>query len=63
MRALRINKELMVWVYDADVARQHEQLFAEDLRACRELTLDEVRGWSRIRKARNSAARLLSNLL
>jgi len=63
MRALRINKELMVWVYDADVAARHEQLFADDLRECRELTLDEVRGWSRARKARNSAARLLSNLL
>lgn len=63
MRSLRINKELMVWVYDRDVAARHERLFTEDLADCRQLTLDEVRGWSRLRRARNSACRLLSNLL
>ncbi len=63
MRSLRINKELMIWVYDAAVARESERLFEEDLHDCRELTLDEVRGWSRLRRFRNSSARLLSNLL
>ncbi len=63
MRSLRINKELMIWVYDKAVAEKSEQLFLDDLRDCRELTLDEVRAWPRSRRFRNSCARLLSNLL
>ena len=63
MRSLRINKELMIWVYDEKVARISERLFQDDLRDCRELTLEEVRAWSRLRRFRNSSARLLSNLL
>ena len=63
IRSLRINKELMVWVYDPAVVAQHEQLFLDDLRDCSEVTLAEVRSWSRGRRFRNSAARLLSNLL
>ena len=63
IRSLRINKELMVWVYDPEVAARHEQLFLDDLRDCRELTLDEVRSWGRGRRLRNSASRLFSNLL
>ena len=53
----------MVWVYDPEVAARHEQLFLDDLRDCRELTLDEVRSWGRGRRLRNSASRLFSNLL
>ncbi len=63
IRSLRLNKELMVWVYDEAVTREQDRHFDEDLRECRELTLEEVRGWSRGRRFRNSAARLLSNLL
>jgi cardiolipin synthase len=63
MRSLRINKELMIWIYDEKVARLSEELFRDDLRECRELTLEEVRAWSRLRRFRNSGARLLSNLL
>jgi cardiolipin synthase len=63
MRSLRINKELMIWVYDEKVAQISERLFQDDLRDCRELTLEEVRAWSRLRSFRNSSARLLSNLL
>lgn len=63
IRSLRINKELMVWVYDPEVAARHERLFLDDLRDCRELTLDEVRAWGRGRRLRNSASRLFSNLL
>jgi cardiolipin synthase len=63
MRSLRINKELMIWVYDEAVARKSERLFQDDLADCRKLTLEEVRAWSRPRRFRNSSARLLSNLL
>ena len=58
MRSLRINKELMVWIYDHDVVAAHERLFLDDLTQCREVTLEEVRGWGRGRQFRNSAARL-----
>ncbi len=63
IRSLRINKELMIWVYDRDVAARAEQIFVDDMRDCRELTLDEVRSWPRARRFRNSSARLMSNLL
>ncbi len=63
VRSLRINKELMVWVYDPQVAARHEQIFLDDLRDCTELTLADVQAWGRGRRLRNSAARLLSNLL
>jgi cardiolipin synthase len=63
IRSLQINKELMVWAYDEDVAALSAQLFANDLLDCRELTLEEVRSWPRTRRSRNSAARLMSQLL
>jgi len=53
----------MIWVYDKSVAEKSERLFRDDLRDCRELTLDELRGWSATRRFRNSTARLLSHLL
>lgn len=63
IRSLRINKELMVWVYDTDVVARAEAIFVHDLEGCRELTLEEVRGWPVARRFRNSSARLLSHLL
>lgn len=63
MRSLRINKELMIWVYDREVVAEHERIFLADLAQCRELTLEEVRSWGRVRTFRNSAFRLLSHLL
>jgi cardiolipin synthase len=63
IRSLRVNKELMVWVYDRDVVASNERLFLDDLEDCRELTLEEVRGWSRGRRFRNSTFRLLSHLM
>ncbi len=63
MRSLKINKELMIWVYDEAVVAESARLFLEDREHCSELTLEEVRAWTRGRRFRNSAARLLSNLL
>lgn len=63
MRSLRINKELMVWVYDRAIAERSEAMFMTDLAECREVTLAEVQGWSRGRRFRNSAMRLASHLL
>jgi cardiolipin synthase len=63
IRALKLHKELMLWVYDKDIAREHEKIFLADRERCEEVTLEEVLGWSTRRKFRNSAARLASNLL
>lgn len=63
MRSLRLHKELMVWIYDEDLAAEHEAIFEADRAGCRELTLSEVEQWSFLRRFRNSAARLFSNLL
>lgn len=63
IRSLRINKELVVFAYDPGVIADAAGIFAADLEDCRELTLDEIEGWSRIRRFRNSGARLFSNLL
>lgn len=63
MRSLRLHKELMVWIYDSELAAEHERHFEADLAECREITLEEVEGWGHLRRFRNSACRLLSNLL
>jgi cardiolipin synthase len=63
IRSLRLNQELMVWIYDESVARRQEEIFDADLAKCVEVTLEEIASWSRFRRLRNSAARLASNLL
>ncbi|MCW5951232.1 MAG: cardiolipin synthase [Propionibacteriaceae bacterium] len=63
IRSLRLHKELMVWIYDEALARQCEEIFAADLADCVPLTLDDIRQWNWLRRFRNSAARLFSNLL
>lgn len=63
VRSLRLHKELMVWIYDDAAARRSEEIFAADLQGCVALTLDDIHQWSWLRRFRNSAARLFSNLL
>ncbi|MBI5232274.1 MAG: cardiolipin synthase [Coriobacteriales bacterium] len=63
MRSLKLHKELMVWCYDDDVAGRCNEIFEDDLTRCREVTLEEVESWGELRRFRNSAARLASNLL
>jgi cardiolipin synthase len=63
IRSLRLNQELMVWIYDESVARRQEEIFDADLAKCVEVTLEDIASWSRFRRLRNSAARLASNLL
>jgi cardiolipin synthase len=63
IRSLRLNQELMVWVYDAGVAREQEAVFEADMAKCVDVTLEDIASWSALRRFRNSAARLASNLL
>ncbi len=63
IRSLKLHKELMVWIYDRDIARRAEDLWNADFADCRELTLDDVRSWGAGLRFRNSLARLTSQLL
>ena len=62
-RSLKLHKEMMVWVFDRDFARQIADAFEVDMTNCREVTLDDVLTVGRWRKFRNQAARLFSNVL
>lgn len=62
-RSLKLHKELMVWVYEKEFARQVLDSFQADLAHCRELSLAEALSVSRPARFRNQAARLFSNVL
>ncbi len=62
-RSLKLHKELMLWVFDKMFAQQVRDSFLVDLEHCREITLDDIRGMGRLRRFRNQAARLLSEVL
>jgi cardiolipin synthase A/B len=63
VRSLRLNQELMVWIYDENMARLQDRIFEADLAQCVEVTLSDIASWSSFRRFRNSASRLGSNLL
>ena len=62
-RSLKLHKELMVWVFDQGFARQVADAFVHDMEGCQEVTLDDVLTIGRLKKFRNQAARLFSNVL
>jgi len=62
-RSLKLHKEMMVWVFDRDFARQVADAFEVDMTNCHEVTLDDVITVGRLKKFRNQAARLFSNVL
>jgi cardiolipin synthase len=62
-RSLKLHKELMCWVFDRDFALQVADAFARDVENCREVTLDDVLAVGRLKRFRNQAARLFSNVL
>ena len=63
IRSLRLNQELMVWIYDENLARLQEDVFEADLTKCAEVTLDDISSWGSFKRFKNSASRLASNLL
>ncbi len=62
-RSLKLHKELMCWVFAEDFARQCVDAFVADMENCREVTLDDVLTVRRLKRFRNQAARLFSNIL
>ena len=63
IRSLALHKELMVWIYDQDLAREHEAVFLDDMTRCEEITLETIEGWSAAHHLRNALSRLMSNLM
>jgi cardiolipin synthase len=62
-RSLKLHKEMMVWVFDTGFAQQVADQFAADMADCHEVTLDDVLSVGRLKRFRNQAARLFSNVL
>ena len=62
-RSLKLHKELMVWVFDRGFAQQVADAFVHDMESCHEVTLDDVLSVGRLKRFRNQAARLFSNVL
>ena len=62
-RSLKLHKEMMVWVFDKDFAMQVADQFAIDVTNCHEVTMEDVLSVGRLKKFRNQAARLFSNVL
>lgn len=63
VRSFKLNFEINAFIYDHQVAAEHEKIFAEDIRNSQEITIKdyENRGWTM--KVRESISRLLSPIL
>ena len=62
-RSLKLHKEMMVWVFDREFAGRIADAFENDMTNCHEVTLEDVLSVGRLKKFRNQAARLFSNVL
>ena len=63
LRSLKLQRELMLWVFDAEKTQELEAIFDRDLEKCDEITLKELNDMSAFANFRNSASRLAANLL
>lgn len=62
-RSFAIDYEDNVYIYDTETARQCVDIFENDLKTCREITLEEVRRWPWYRKFYQKLIRLFAPLL
>jgi len=62
-RSLKLHKELMLWVFDKEFAGTMVAVFEADMQNCHEVTLEDVQALGGLKKFRNQAARLFSNVL
>ncbi len=62
-RSLKLHKELMVWVFDKGFTQQVADAFTVDMTHCHEVTREELDAVGGLKKFRNQAARLFSNVL
>jgi cardiolipin synthase len=62
-RSLKLHKELMVWVFDKGFTGQVVDAFVDDMKHCHEVTREDLDAVGGLRRFRNQAARLFSNVL
>jgi len=62
-RSFDLQKEMMTWVHNGDIARQLEAQFDIDREKCTEVTWDEINGYSSFEKFKQRTFRLLSHIL
>lgn len=62
--SLFLNYELLTLLYDERICRKAAGIFLSDIEThCREITLEEVNGWTRLRQLRNRLCRLLGGAM
>jgi len=62
-RSFDLQKEMMTWVHNGDIARQLEAQFDIDREKCTEVTWDEINGYSSFEKFKQRTFRLMSHIL
>ncbi|MCQ0111248.1 cardiolipin synthase [Zhouia amylolytica] len=62
-RSFNINFEINALVYDRAITKELSEVFNEDLKSCRELTLDSWRNRSKVQKIKESFNRLWAPIL
>ncbi|MFZ5564896.1 MAG: cardiolipin synthase, partial [Thermodesulfobacteriota bacterium] len=61
--SFELNYEINALIYDENVAKVFEAMFMKDLASAREFTMAEYGRMHRVKKLRNSLARLFAPLL
>jgi cardiolipin synthase len=62
-RSFDLQKEMMTWVHNGDIARQLEAQFDIDREQCTEVTQAEIDGYSSFEKFKQRTFRLMSHIL
>jgi cardiolipin synthase len=63
IRSLRLQRELMAWIYDNDKALELEATFENDKKECKEVTLADVHAFTFGQRFVYSSSRLAGNIL
>lgn len=63
IRSFKLNFEVNAFIYDKEVNREMTEAFMEDLKSCKEITIEEYEKRSTVVKFKESVSRLLSPIL
>jgi cardiolipin synthase len=63
IRSFDLNYEINCVIYDEVVTKQLDDIFFEDMKMCREFTLDESNNTNKAEKLIEGVARVFSSLL
>ncbi len=63
IRSFDLNYEINTVIYNSDISKKLEDLFLEDLKNCREFTLEEYENSDKLNKVIEGVARIFSSLL